>query len=318
MFSREGFSQRREENQRLSGPNGPAQAPPALAAFSPADPPSSSLTTVVHVTPEPEDVLVPRRAYERRTEWVVETRKSGLVSILVRFYFAMMLIGALAALAYYKPVLPLLPDYVTASKPAKPAVAQSASDVSPQSAVAASSAAPPFPLPVDYGVYAIVNDALSELHALAERVPDKRISVSTPVNQPSRTTLPDGKAKFVLFRRDLVGNAPDRVDVRVVARVVRALTFDAKGKPKNVPVSGAWNMRNMAYEFRVRPVAGNPEMLLVQPDKPDFELPAGRYVLALKEQGYDFTVAGKVTEIAQCLERTEAANGTFYSECQKP
>jgi hypothetical protein len=58
-------------------------------------------------------------------------------------------------------------------------------------------------------------------------------------------------------------------------------------------------------------------MLLVQSEKADFALPAGRYVLVLRDQGYDFTVAGKVTDLAQCLERTDAANGEFYSECQK-
>jgi hypothetical protein len=130
--------------------------------------------------------------------------------------------------------------------------------------------------------------------------------------------LTNGKARFILFRRDLAGNAPDRMDVRVVARVVRALTFDAKGKPGYSPVSDAWNIRNISYEFRVRPIAGNPEMLLVQSDKPDFTLGPGRYVLVLKDQGYEFTVAGKVTDVAQCLERTDAANGAFFSECQKP
>jgi len=44
----------------------------------------------------------------------------------------------------------------------------------------------------------------------------------------------------------------------------------------------------------------------------------GRYILVLKDQGYDFTIAGKVTDPVQCLERTDAANGEFYSECQKP
>jgi hypothetical protein len=38
----------------------------------------------------------------------------------------------------------------------------------------------------------------------------------------------------------------------------------------------------------------------------------------LKEQPYDFTVEGKITDTAQCLERTDAMNGSFYSECQKP
>jgi len=38
----------------------------------------------------------------------------------------------------------------------------------------------------------------------------------------------------------------------------------------------------------------------------------------LKDQPYDFTVAGEITDAAQCLERTDAMNGSFYSECQKP
>jgi hypothetical protein len=176
---------------------------------------------------------------------------------------------------------------------------------------------PPFPIPTDYGIYALNNGKLSELDALAELVPDKRVALSTPVSKASRTTLPDGHAKFVAFRRDLAGSAPDRVDVRVVAQVRRALTFDAKGRASYSTVSGEWSIRNTAYEFRVRPIASNPEMLLIQPENADFALPAGRYVLALKNQGYDFTVAGEVTDPSRCLERTDAANGTFYSDCQK-
>ncbi len=149
-------------------------------------------------------------------------------------------------------------------------------------------------------------------------MPDKRVALSTPINEPSHTSLPDGKMKFVVFRRDLAGNAPDRIEVRVVARVVRALTFDGKGKASYVPVSDAWSIRNLSHEFRVRPIAGNPEMLLIQAENADFALPAGRYVLVLNGQGYDFTVAGKATDPSQCLERTDAANGEFYSDCQKP
>ena len=83
-----------------------------------------------------------------------------------------------------------------------------------------------FPLPSDYGVYVLSNAELSELHLLSEQVPDKRAAISTPIRQPSRTTLPDEKARF---RRDLAGNALDRIEVRVVARVVRTLTFDPRG-----------------------------------------------------------------------------------------
>jgi len=49
----------------------------------------------------------------------------------------------------------------------------------------------------------------------------------------------------------------------------------------------------------------------------NFVFPAGRYGLVYKGQAYDFTVAGRITEAAQCLERIEAVNGAFYSECRQ-
>jgi len=68
----------------------------------------------------------------------------------------------------------------------------------------------------------------------------------------------------------------------------------------------------------VAPVMEHPEMVLLRPDDPNFVFPSGRYALVLKGQAFDFTVAGPITEAAHCLERTEAANGTFYSECRNP
>jgi hypothetical protein len=176
---------------------------------------------------------------------------------------------------------------------------------------------PSFPIPSNYGVYALNNEKLNELDVLPEQVPDKRVALSTPVTKRSRTVLPDGRVKFIVFRRDLAANAPERVDVRVVAQVTRRLIFDAKGKATYSPVTGAWNIRNILHQLRVRPVASNPEMLLIQPEDTEFTLPAGRYVLALKNEGYDFTIAGEVVDPSQCLEQTDAANGTFYSDCQK-
>jgi hypothetical protein len=178
-------------------------------------------------------------------------------------------------------------------------------------------AVPEFPIPGDYGVFAINDAKLDELEMLSEQIPDKRIAMSTPVSQPSRTALSNGRPRFIVYRRDLANEAPERVDVRVVAQVMRALTFDPKGKPMSAPVSGAWSIRNISYPFRVRPVPGNPEMLLIQPERVDLILPAGRYALVLKNRGYEFTVTGPVTDSSQCLERTEAANGIFYSECKK-
>jgi hypothetical protein len=57
--------------------------------------------------------------------------------------------------------------------------------------------------------------------------------------------------------------------------------------------------------------------VLIQPESATALLPPGRYALALQGQAYDFTVAGQIKDVNQCLERTEAANGTFYSECQE-
>ena len=320
----EAFSVRHGDNDR------PALAPPPAPALQislagpAADGPSGMTATVYPMTPADGDILPPERSHQE-LRIVLEQRPAALASMLLRFSAGMLLFALVVTLAYNKQSLPEWRDRLiaalTGSDDAKSGTADpggtavAAADA--KLAAASQPSKPPFPLPSDYGIYVLSNGALSELTALSTQVPDKRIAVSTPVNQPSLTTLPDGKAKFILFRRDLVGNAPDRIEVRVVARVVRALTFDAKGKPQLQPVSDTWSIRNVSYEFRVRPVPGNPEMLLVQPEKADFTLAPGRYVLALRGQGYDFTVGGSITELAQCLERTDAANGAFYSECQK-
>jgi len=312
----EAFSVRQEQTSLLGPP-----APVARIAHGPpsAEQPSRSMTTVGSVTPASEDIFMPDRARPyAEVRHVLEVRTSPLGPMLARFFVGMLLFAGLAGLAYYKEKLPAIVERLHLPGAADEPTVTQAGPAEAKTSVLQQANSPAFPVPSDYGIYALSNGALSELSALSERVPDKRIAVSTPINRPSRTTLPDGKAKFIIFRRDLAGNAPERIDVRVVARVVRASTFDARGKPSFVAVSDAWNIRNLSYEFRVRPIAGNPEMLLVQSENPDFVLPAGRYALVLKEQGYDFVVAGAVTDLSQCLERTDAVNGAFYSECKKP
>ena len=317
----EEFTVRRDAKERLQPPPPSAQI---RSAGLLAEPPSTSMVAIHQVNPAPKSALSKITPGSQEGYWrseepsilVAQTRV--LLSTLTRFCIGMLMFGAVVALPVYyqgSSLLQTAPSPAAVTAVAPPSSPDLGGDVK---TAAASSASPPFPLPSDYGVYAVSDAALSELYLLPEQVPDKRVAMSTPISQPSRTTLAEGKAKFVVFRRDLAGNAPDRIDVRVVARVVRALTFDGKGKASFSPVSDAWNIRNVSYEFRVRPIAGNPEMLLVQAANPDFSLPAGRYVLALRNQGYDFTVAGKVTEPSQCLERTDAANGAFYSDCQKP
>jgi hypothetical protein len=58
-------------------------------------------------------------------------------------------------------------------------------------------------------------------------------------------------------------------------------------------------------------------MVIIRSDPADFVFAAGRYALVLKGAGYDFTVEGKVTDLAHCLERTDALNAPVYSECRK-
>ena len=177
---------------------------------------------------------------------------------------------------------------------------------------------PALPLPNVYGVYAISDGQLHELEALVGRVPDQKVFMSTPVKAPSRTTLPDGRVVFIIFRRDIAASATDRVAVRVIAKVTRAMTFDPRGKANTAPLEDQWTIRSTSHEFRVAPLSENPEMLLIRPESSDFVFPAGRYGLVLKGQAYDFTVAGSITDAAQCLERLEATNGSFYSECRNP
>jgi hypothetical protein len=176
----------------------------------------------------------------------------------------------------------------------------------------------PFPLPSVYGVYAISGGQLYELEALAGRVPDQRVFMSTPVKTPSRTVLPDGQIVFIIYRRDVASSAPERVTVRVIAKIMRAMTFDMAGQASLANMEDAWTIRNVSYELRVAPLTEGPEMLMIRPENADFVFPAGRYGLVVKGQAYDFTVAGRITEAAQCLEGIKASNGTFYSECRNP
>ena len=303
----ENFSQRRGGIERLSPPS------PDFETGQPRHD-STAVTRLEPIDTRPRDIRIPNDAYPTSDIQVVEVRSSSRVPLILSTV-ALLFTGAALGLSYYREPLARLSGQVgLSSRPGE------VRDAAPPPAIEAPAAPKPpgLPKPSNYGVYALYGDTLSELSLAMDRAPDKRIAMSTPISEPSRTRIADGKVRFILFRRDLVGNAPERIDVRVVARVVRALKFDAKGKPNFTEVPDSWNIRNISHEMRVRPVPDNPEMLLVQSEKPDFELSPGRYVLVLKEQPYDFTVEGKITDAAQCLERTDAMNGSFYSECQKP
>ena len=119
------------------------------------------------------------------------------------------------------------------------------------------------PRPTAYGVYAISNGRLNELDVLPIRVPNSKVRVSAPINKQSRTTLPDGRIVFIVFRRDFTNSAPERISIRVVARVVRALSFDPQGKGTNSSLEDMWTIRNISYDFRVAPLVENGEMFVI-------------------------------------------------------
>jgi hypothetical protein len=173
------------------------------------------------------------------------------------------------------------------------------------------------PLPTSYGVYAIDRGKLSDLQPLPIMAPDPRIAISAIIVSPSQTLLADGHVEFVVFRRDLINDAPDRVSVRVVAQVMRALTFGRNKQAKLTIVHGAWAVRSNAYEMKVAPISGHPEMVRISPASAGAVFPAGRYALIFKRLAYDFSVEGPITDLAQCLERTDAVGTVVYSECRK-
>ena len=173
-------------------------------------------------------------------------------------------------------------------------------------------------LPKTFGIYAISGNRLFELEPLPGRVPDQRVAMSAAITSPSRTMLPDGKIRFIVYRRDSVSSAADRAEVRVVATVKSAMTFDSAGKPKVAATQDSWVIRNVAFGYRVAPVKDNADMYEVRHEDEQFALRPGRYAVVIKGAAYDFTVAGKIADRDHCLERIEAANGAFYSPCATP
>jgi hypothetical protein len=223
-----------------------------------------------------------------------------------------------AAIADHGAPRSLAARHETAEKSAPPPAADGQGGQIASAVVATAGAAEPIagiPRPSAYGVYAVDGGKLIELQSLPIRVPDLRIGVSPPISNPSANTLADGQLQFVVFQRDLINTAPDKILVRVVARVQRELKFNAKGEARIVKIDGSWAIRNKTYEMKVMPVNDNPAMVIARPESP---FPPGRYVLVLKNVGYDFTVAGAITDPLQCLELTETVDMPVYSECHSP
>ncbi|MGH6641199.1 MAG: hypothetical protein ACRED3_00735 [Bradyrhizobium sp.] len=173
-----------------------------------------------------------------------------------------------------------------------------------------------FAAPDTYGVYAGSDGQLTPLEALPFRVPDARVSISSPISKPAPTPIANGRLFFVVYHRELATSVPENASVRIVAKVVQATAF-AGGKPKAVAVEDTWMVRGGAIDLRIAPVPGNPEMVVVRPADRNFTLSPGRYVLMFKNQAYDFSVAGTVSDTAQCLERADLQDKSIYSECRE-
>jgi hypothetical protein len=60
----------------------------------------------------------------------------------------------------------------------------------------------------------------------------------------------------------------------------------------------------------------SPEMVMLQPEDPEFSFPAGRYELMLGGQAYDFVVPGEVTDSAHCVEGVATVRGPVFYECK--
>ncbi|MFC0242350.1 hypothetical protein [Rhodopseudomonas telluris] len=176
-------------------------------------------------------------------------------------------------------------------------------------------AGPGFPLPSSFGVYAIDGDRLVELKALPGRVPDLRVAISAAITAPSEAQIASVQPRFVMFRRDLVPNAPDAVQMRVLAKVRNASASRRDVKSSEIREPDAWVIRNISVPYRVAPIDGQSEMLLIQPEVDDRPLPSGRYILVIKGQAFDLSIAGAITAPQQCVERVNATNGTFYMPC---
>ncbi len=169
--------------------------------------------------------------------------------------------------------------------------------------------------PPDYGVYAISNDALIDLSLLPGRPPDIRVAVSAALTTPSRTILPNGHPKFIIFSRDLASTIGDHAEVRIIAKVAREFSANVAGKK---PAADAWVIRNISFPFRLSPVNDNPKMIELHSEDPALELPPGRYALVLKTQAFDFSVEGNAVDPRQCIERIVGSTGIFYSYCKNP
>lgn len=261
-----------------------------------------------------------------------QPKRGGAFNSLVRLTAILLLIAGAGTAAVYWPRLKAqLTSLSQAALPERtpkgpepqptaiptPSVGETAERTPESTKEPAQAAQPSMPLPTTFGVYALSEGQLYELKPVPGKIPDRRVAISAAINTPSATTLSDGDVKFIVFRPD-GGVDATGTEVRVIAKVSRSMGVDASGKAAMVSAGDSWVIRSMSYPYKVGPIDDQSRMLLLQPEQDGFTLAPGRYIVVVKGMGYDFTVAGTITDPNQCVERINAANGAFYSPCPPP
>ena len=217
-----------------------------------------------------------------------------------------------------------------AAPPPEPAPPPPLPSPAPPPAASAPPAAPPqavapaarvadlsFPQPPAYGVYALVDNKLIELQQVRATPVDPRNAGQLQILEPGRTVVAPGKPAFVIFRRDVGSHTPEKVPLRIAARVAHAMNFNSTGKAiMTTPATDTWIIRELGYDLRASPIEGNSEMIKLHPDDPALSLPPGRYELMLGGQAYDLTVAGEVTDPTHCVEGVTTVRGQVFNECK--
>ena len=256
----------------------------------------------------PPDRQVPPLSHVRYEIVAPDTRRPG--SSMVRWALVLVVTAILGGATYAA-----IQRGLHEQPQSKPVVADTISRNSDHSS--SFRAIPTIPSPGAYGIYALTDGKLTELEPLPIRVPDQRIAISAIISSPSSIKLPNGRLQFIAFQRDLVNNAPEKVTVRVVARVIAASAFENKRSPTMDNLGSAWVVRGISYEMKVAPIDGNAAMILIRPIEGDFSFPPGRYALVLKNVAYDFSVDGPVSDVAQCVERSDEVGAPIFTECPK-
>jgi hypothetical protein len=175
------------------------------------------------------------------------------------------------------------------------------------------------PVPKVYGVYALHNDRLISLEKVPTEAVDPRKPNLRQITSPSRSVFPDGRVSFTVYQRDLANSAPITIPIRFASSIASTMRFGPGGTLVTVrPEVETWLVHSSGFDFRVLPVPENQEMIVIRPENPDFVLPAGRYVLMLNDQPYEFSVAGMVTDPRACVEGAATNRGPVFYECRQP